>query len=51
MSESRNGGPGPAHTYMNGDSTKVGIKSDATRDNYLAVLERQIEVLQANHSR
>lgn len=51
MLDSKNGGPPTAYTHINGDSSKVSIKSHPARDNYLAVLERQIEGLQANHSR
>lgn len=51
MSESRNGLPAGAHAHSNGDSSKGTIKSDAAKGNYLSVLERQIEALEANQSR
>lgn len=51
MSEYRNAAPAINYNHANGDSIKGAIKSDATKDNYLAVLEHQIEALEGNHSR
>lgn len=39
------------HSLANGDTSKGPIRSDASKGNYLSVLERQIETLEANHSR
>jgi hypothetical protein len=51
MSEVKNAAPGLNHTYLNGDSQKPLMKSDVVKPNYLSQLVRQIEALDANHSR
>jgi len=51
MSEVKNAAPGHNHTHLNGDSQKPVIKSDVVKLSHLTVLERQIEGLEANHSR
>ena len=51
MSESKNVAPAIPHGLANGDSIKASIKYDVSKDNYLSVLERQIEGLEVNHSR
>ena len=45
MLEYKNAAPSNYQGYVNGDYGKAAINPDATKENYLSALERQIETL------
>lgn len=51
MLENKSAAPAYINRHINGDSNKGPIKFETVKDNDLSVLERQIEVLEGNHSR